>query len=266
VDAQGRTGVAVWDLGRRAFTTVTRDAGLSEVPVWMPDGVSLVMTSRPLVGAVGRLSTQRADGTGTPSQLTTAPLQQVAATTGEYVGSLTSDGAQIVYAEIASTSDGIKVFDLSSKQSHMLVPQGRTPRLSPDRHWLAYQLQESGISDVYVSPYPNVASGRWQISAGGGMSPRWARDGSELFFRGIGSRRSQMLSVRTPANGAFVAVRPQVLFDNQDLVFSVGLDDFDVAPDGRFLFLRRAAAKADVPLVIVNWFDTLKRMAPPVRK
>ena len=149
----------------------------------------------------------------------------------------------------------------------MLVRKGRTPRLSPDRRWLAYQLHESGITEVYVSPYPNVASGRWQISAGGGISPRWARDGSELFFRGVGSRRSQMLSVKTPANGAFAAVRPQVLFDNQDLLFSVGLtDDFDVTPDGRFLFLRRATAKADVPQVIVNWFDTLKRLAPPAGK
>jgi serine/threonine-protein kinase len=260
---QGRIAVAVWDLGRRAFTTVTRDAGLSEAPVWMPDGVNLVMTSRPVLGAVGRLTLQRADGSGTPTQLATVPLVQRAASTAEYAGSVVSDGTQVIYADFATDNDGIKVLDLSTKETRMLLPPGRSPRLSPDRRWLAYRMLESGLPEVFVSPYPNVGGGRWQMSTGGGTAPRWSRDGKELFFRGLGSRRSQMLSVKVPADGAFATARPQVLFDFQDVLSTAGLDDFDVAPDGRFLFFKPTTATPDAPHVIVNWFETLKRTAPP---
>jgi eukaryotic-like serine/threonine-protein kinase len=261
-DTQGRIGVVVWDLGRRAFTTVTRDPGLGEAPVWMPDGVSLVFTSRPVLGAVGHLFTQRADGSGAPTQLSTAAVQQVAASTAEYAGSVLRDGAEVIYAEVASGAGGIKVIDLSTQQVRMLVPDGRNPRLSPDRRWLAYRLLESGIAEVYVSPYPNVAAGRWKVSTGGGASPRWSRDGSELFFRGLGSKRSQMLALAIPAAGTLEMVRPQVLFDFQELVSSADLDDFDVAADRRFLIFKRATPKPDIPQVIVNWFEVLKRTQP----
>jgi serine/threonine-protein kinase len=259
-DAGGKSGVVVWDFGRRAFTTVTRDPGLGESPIWLPDGASLVVTSRPLLGAVGRLVTQRADGTGAPSPLSTAPFQQMNASAGEFAGSVTPDGAQVVYADL-SGSASINVLDVASKAVQVLVPNGRSPRLSPDGRWLAYRLLESGLAEVYVSPYPNVAEGRWQVSTGGGTSPRWSRDGRELFYRGLGSKRSQMYSLRMTAGATPAAVRPQLLFDVPGLDRSEGLDDFDVAPDGRFLLFQAAAPRLDIPKVIVNWFEDLKQRA-----
>jgi hypothetical protein len=53
------------------------------------------------------------------------------------------------------------------------------------------------------------------------------------------------------------------LFDVTDLVTNPGLDEFDVAPDGRFLIGKVAATKRDVPQVIVNWFETLKNTRNP---
>jgi hypothetical protein len=34
---------------------------------------------------------------------------------------------------------------------------------SPDGRWLAYQSRESGHDEVYVHPFPDITSGRWQI-------------------------------------------------------------------------------------------------------
>jgi hypothetical protein len=125
-------------------------------------------------------------------------------------------------------------------------------------------LLESGLGEVYISPYPNVSGGRWQVSNGGGASsPRWSRDGRELFYRGLGSTRSRMFSFKLPADGALGTVRPQLLFDVPDLVANPGLDEFDVGPDGRFLIGKVTATKRDVPQVIVNWFETLKRTRNP---
>ena len=47
-------------------------------------------------------SPQRADGSGAPTQLSTAAVQQVAASTAEYAGSVLRDGAEVIYAEVAS--------------------------------------------------------------------------------------------------------------------------------------------------------------------
>jgi hypothetical protein len=41
---------------------------------------------------------------------------------------------------------------------------------------------ESGRDEVYVRPFPNVDSGRWQVSTSGGGMPVWTRSGGELFY------------------------------------------------------------------------------------
>jgi hypothetical protein len=46
---------------------------------------------------------------------------------------------------------------------------------------MAYASDESGRWEVYVGEFPGGA-GRWQISAGGGVEPRWRADGKELFY------------------------------------------------------------------------------------
>ncbi len=53
-------------------------------------------------------------------------------------------------------------------------------QFSPDVHWIAYQSNESGRTEVYVRAFPE--GGTWQISTAGGSWPRWRRDGKELYF------------------------------------------------------------------------------------
>ena len=39
-----------------------------------------------------------------------------------------------------------------------------------------------GSFEVYVRPFPDVTSGKWQVSTDGGTRPLWARNGQELFY------------------------------------------------------------------------------------
>ena len=55
-------------------------------------------------------------------------------------------------------------------------------RISPDGRWLAYRSNESGRDEVYVRPFPDVESGRWQVSTAGGNRAEWGPDGRELFY------------------------------------------------------------------------------------
>jgi hypothetical protein len=257
-----RQNIVVFDFGSHTLTPITRDAGVNEAPIWMPDGTSLLLTSRRQLGALGRLFRQRADGAGTPTQITSGSLAQVYASGGEYPAWVSPDETTIIYSVAGTDSDGIKVLDLGTGKARMLVPRGRTPRVSPDGRWLAYRTFESGIAEVYVSPYPSVASARWQVSTGGGSAPRWSRDSTELFYRGLGSNRSHMYFLRVGGNSTLEGVRPQALLDVPDSGGGDGLEEFDVARDGRFLVIKGLSPKPPIPHVIVNWFDVLTRTAP----
>ena len=53
--------------------------------------------------------------------------------------------------------------------------------VSDDGRWLAYSSLETGRPEVYVRGFSGTTT-RWQVSAGGGIDPRWRRDARELFY------------------------------------------------------------------------------------
>jgi serine/threonine-protein kinase len=137
------------------------------------------------------------------------------------------------------------------------------PEISPDGHWLAYQSDESGQGEVYVRPYPDVNTGRWQISTGGGTRPAWNPNGRELFYF---VAPGTLMSVPIEPGAAFKAGTPQVLFKGQYATPQFARQ-YSVSPDGRrFLLIKDATASGDVPppqvIVVQNWFEELKRRVP----
>jgi hypothetical protein len=80
---------------------------------------------------------------------------------------------------------------------------------TPDGRWLAYQSNESRTDQVYVRPFPDVNSGRWQISTGGGTRPLWARSGRERFYY---MPPGVVMTVAIPVGVSFAAGAPKVVF------------------------------------------------------
>jgi hypothetical protein len=100
----------------------------------------------------------------------------------------------------------------------------------------AYQSRESGHDEVYVRPFPDITSGRWQISIDGGRTPVWARNGRELFYY---VAPGKMMAVPIQAGNTFVAGNPQVLFEGQYVASFTG-PVYDVSLDGkRLLMIKR---------------------------
>src|SRR6266487_1754115 len=54
-------------------------------------------------------------------------------------------------------------------------------QFSPGGQWVAHQTNESGRFEIVVQSFPAPA-GKWQVSTGGGIQPRWRADGKELYF------------------------------------------------------------------------------------
>ena len=80
--------------------------------------------------------------------------------------------------------------------------------VSPDGRWLAYTSLKSGTPDVYVQSL-SQGGAEWEISVGGGASPRWRFDGTEVFYVALDGR---LMSVAVMARGSFDPQKPQLLF------------------------------------------------------
>jgi hypothetical protein len=132
------------------------------------------------------------------------------------------------------------------------------PRFSPDGQWVAFHAAAQRSPEVYAIRFPPTGE-RWQLSANGGVQPRWRADGRELYYLAPGG---QMMAVPLPTGDPSRAGRPQPLFD---LRFdpSAAFDQFAPSADGQRFVIRRPlrTGSADTaPVhVLVNWVETLGR-------
>jgi len=137
------------------------------------------------------------------------------------------------------------------------------PAFSPDGRWLAYHSFESGTNEVYVQRFPGPG-GKWQVSTGGGSSPKWSRNGKELFYR---SSDKIMIATYSAAGDSFRADKPQLWSPGQFTGLGGGVGNFDLHPDGkRFAVLKAPGTEATAAVnkvnLVLNWFDELKRRVP----
>ena len=134
------------------------------------------------------------------------------------------------------------------------------PSLSPDARWLAYTSWESGAPEVYVRPFPETATAKWQVSTAGGTEATWAKDGRELFY--IDSK-GDLVAMEIGATEGFSMGEHRVLFSTGAYSSGTGIQAYDVHPDGRrFIFLGELSFGNEGELIVAtNWLQTLKSRA-----
>jgi dipeptidyl aminopeptidase/acylaminoacyl peptidase len=139
--------------------------------------------------------------------------------------------------------------DIPLVQGLSLVDEAR---FSPNGRWLTFHAMVSDTPQVFAIPFPPTGE-RWQISAAGGVQPRWRGDGRELFYL---TPDGDLMAVAMPDGDPRRAARPVVLF-HTGLSGSAAFDQFAAAPDGARFVLRRPVgpqASDTAPVtVIVNW-------------
>jgi serine/threonine protein kinase/Tol biopolymer transport system component len=252
----GRSDLWLYDVNDDTQRRLTFE-GSNEAPVWAPDGQSLTFGSSS--GGPINLFTLRADGSGIAERLLESPLSQ-------WPGSWSPDGTRLAFTE-SDPTDISKIRILPSGRDAPpqpfldLDPPGKgvtldEPQLTPDGRWLAF----AADLNVYVTPFPGPGP-RMQVSIDNGQSPRWSRDGRELFYRW----RNQVVAVPVKTSAPLVFGKPSVLFEGRYL----GADDYsanyDVDRAGRFLMVKLSEEElAPRPVhVVLNWFEELKRRVPP---
>jgi Tol biopolymer transport system component len=138
-----------------------------------------------------------------------------------------------------------------------------SPQVSPDGRWIAYRSDESGRGEVYVRTFPGPG-GKWQVSSEGGVEPIWARNGRRLFYRSTDRQQVWVVDVQT--EGGFSPGKPRLLFKAPGL----GAFGLDISLDGRHFLMEKDQERKPQPvtelILVQNWFEELKRLAPTGKK
>jgi serine/threonine-protein kinase len=266
-DREGGLRLWSYDLVRRTSTPLTTSDERASWGVWSADGTRVGFNSI-LPGGRGVMSTAPADGPGASEPM--AFGGQVSPFPVSW-----TRGGQVAFIDFGETTDtDIWVLDTRSNKAEPIVRTPATERLavlSSDGRWLAYTSDDAGRQDVYIQPYPGPGA-RVLVSTttGGGFAPTLREDNSELFYYTGNDGVLTMYAVSlTIGSDRLVGGAPRKLFSGEYIASSPGRG-YDVTPDGqRFLMVRNADAPPSAGpatmVLVENWFEELKRMAPAGR-
>jgi eukaryotic-like serine/threonine-protein kinase len=262
-----RFDIWVYEWERDALTRLTFAGENSRYPVWTPDGQRIVYSSQEK-GEAYNLWWIRADGAGDAQRLAESKNLQ-------FARSWRPDGKVLAFHQLnPGTNYDIMTLSIEGDEKAGWKPGEPKPfvnstftewepAFSPDGRWLAYESNESGSYEVYVRPFPGPG-GKWQISTGGGLYPKWSRNAKELFYR---TEDNKIMAVTyTASNDSFRADKPQLWSPGQ--FTDRGLStNFDLHPDGkRFAVLKapgtEQAAAVNKVSFIFNFFDEIRRKVP----
>ncbi|MEO5580230.1 MAG: protein kinase [Gemmatimonadaceae bacterium] len=242
------TDIWIYSVVRNTFTRLTTE-GSNLRPEWSPDGRHVIFISlRDNNTGIWR---QAADGSG-PAELLylpeIEPFEAIMSPDMKWLVFRTTPGAKF--------SRDILAVPLAGERTVVPVVTGpdteSLPRLSPDGKWLAYQSNETGRFEVYVRPFPGSGA-RIQVSDIGGTEPIWGRSGRLLYYRGA---LGEVIEVDvTTADQFSIGTRKVAL--TGDYLTDSSHPNWDVAPDGRFLMLKRAGAESQT-IVVHNWGAELR--------
>ena len=134
------------------------------------------------------------------------------------------------------------------------------PALSPDERWLAYGSDESGTMEIYVRPFPETSSAKWQVSTAGGSQPVWSKSGRQLYYL---SGKNELVAADIRPGTTFAVGEQRPLFSFAPFLRLGPIPSYLVsADDRRFLMLREGESAQESELIVaVHWLDGLKGKA-----
>ena len=243
------TDIWLLDLRHFSLSRLTYDSGAERYPLWSPDG-DRVLYASDRAGPYD-FYVKRWSGVGGEE------LVYKSNNLEKFPTDWSRDGRFLVFEQAdPKTRRDIWVLPMSGNREPF--PFVRTPfnetggKISPDGKWIAYESNESGKYEIYVQAFPGPGE-RYQVSTGGGLEPRWSRNGGELLYR---APDGTMMAVEVHAGAKFLASEPRALFKYP----APGVGLVPTADGERFLVVAPAGEEPRSSInVVLNWTAVLER-------
>src|SRR5688572_28634246 len=242
------------DAARNTTARFTSDPLPESAPAWSADGTSVVF-------AAGHddadVIAKPVDGTAQEILLDGATLRPAAVNPLLGTFSASRDGRWLIFNVDTRGPRRSDIWILGLQPQRAAAPlieedfEQRQAVLSPDQRWVAHVSNESGADEVFIRPmtWPvgatPTAGPAVPVSRGGGRSPRWRGDSSELFFQSLaGQIMAAKISANTVSEAAPLFAAPAVLAD------------WDVTADGQRFLLAQPTVGRELPFtVVINWMN-----------
>jgi DNA-binding winged helix-turn-helix (wHTH) protein/Tol biopolymer transport system component len=236
----GRANLWLYDLSRNVPMQISFANAFESNPRWRAGAHRIVLSS------VAQTGQRRVVEIGLNGQQTTILDENV------FLDDVSRDGRLLLYRSPQTRE--LKARSLSGDHATLMLhrwQQGARldqSRFSPDGRWVAYNSDESGNFQVYVTPFPPTGE-RWQMSVAGGVQPIWRRDSRELYYL---DHQSVLVAVEIdPANGHPGASRP--LFRAPVGTIQDGVEQYATVDGARFLVMKALERRQRPINVVVDW-------------
>ena len=245
----------IYEIASGTMQKVSNAGTINERPEWSPDGQRILYRSNR--DSIDAMWWQRADMSDDP-----AILQKTAKGSGVWEGVISPDGKSMIVRIDGGPNLREDLFYRSLSGDTALKPfvtsrfLEAAPRFSPDGKWVAYTSNQSGSSQVYVTPFPGPG-GRSLISAEAtAVTPVWTRDGKHLVY----ASGSQLIEATLSFAPELSVVSRKVVYEGSFATTSIHAN-FDIAPSQKeYLVLKNQFDNSQV-VMIYDWkYDLLPRL------
>jgi eukaryotic-like serine/threonine-protein kinase len=237
-------------LGDGLTTRLSVEGGDNRLPAWSADGKSVLYSVASVARGTGSIVEKRTDGAAPPVIRARAdrPVSAI---------SESPDGQWLLYQEGVSTLSARIVARRRGDSTSVPLFRGSgstKPAVSPDGKWLAFvSTEQTGASEVYVVPFPNVSAAKWQVSRAGGDDPHWSNRGDEIVYR---DSDRFLVSVPVSTKPTFSSGTPKRLFSTARYLAGFALEHDDL----RFLMVHSTGTESHERLsVYENWIERMRQ-------
>jgi eukaryotic-like serine/threonine-protein kinase len=260
-------GTDLWqiDLDRNVPTRTTFHPDDDYWPsVWSPDGQRVVFSSIRTRSGIADLYQRSAAGSATDELLWQSGESKAAS-------GFSPDGSILLVDRYNASGNSADMWALPMTGDRKPFPLIETAFnensavFSPSGRFIAYVSNDSGVSQVYVQPFPPTGA-RVQLSSGNGFSPDWTSDGRTVLYSTVDEPSTRtfvgataFMAVDVTTSGSTVrAGSPRILFMQRNI--GGGLHGFAVDPSGQRFLLVVPDEKVSAPItVVLNWPSLLAR-------